>query len=115
LVGFTDGEGNFYIGIGNNGSISFSYTIKLHMDELKTLEYIKSKLNCGSIQISSTENAAYYKLGGLDEIISKVFPLFNKYLDYLAFKQAIEIYKNDISKAEPLRLKINKFIKKFYE
>ena len=63
LVGFTDGEGSFYIGVSKNESISFSYTIKLHKDDLKTLEFIKSKLNCGSIQISTTENAAYYRVG----------------------------------------------------
>jgi len=54
LVEFNPGEGNFYIGIGGNGIISFSYIIKLHVDELKTLKYKKSKFNCVSIQISTT-------------------------------------------------------------
>lgn len=36
LVGFTDGEANFYIRIAKNNTISFTFTIKLHIDDLKT-------------------------------------------------------------------------------
>lgn len=80
LVGFTDGEGNFYIRIAKDETISFSFSIKLHIDDLKVLEFIKFNLNCGSIQILTTENSAYYRVGGVNQIIDILFPILTSFL-----------------------------------
>jgi hypothetical protein len=77
LVGFIDGEGNFYIRIGKDGTISFTFTIKLHIDDLKALEFIKSKLNCGSIQRHSSENAAYFRISGVNQIVNILLPILD--------------------------------------
>lgn len=52
--------------------------------------------------IISTENAAYYRVGGVNQLTDIIFPIFDrfhlngtKYLDYLAFKQAVFIYKDN--------------------
>ncbi len=95
FTGFTDGEGNFYVGIKNN--VRFTFSIKLHIADLKALETIKSRLNCGQIYLS--ENAANYYITSAKDISNILIPLFEKfplngakYLDYLAFKQAINIH-----------------------
>ena len=96
FTGFIDGEGNFYIGIRTDKSIYFNFTIKLHVDDLNALNFIESRLNCGSVQILKKESTAYFRVGGVNQIRDILIPLFEKfplngikYLDYLAFKKAI--------------------------
>lgn len=57
FVGFVDAEGNFNIslkGLKDNtyNSLNLTFQIGLHIDDLSILEYIKNKLNCGSISKS---------------------------------------------------------------
>ena len=55
LVGFSDGESNFHIqkieSKSKRGGFNFGfrYKIKLHLDDLEVLKYIKNKINCGII------------------------------------------------------------------
>jgi hypothetical protein len=79
--------------------ISFSFNIKLHVADLKALETIKSRLNCGSIHIHNTEDAASFKVGGVNQLRSTILPIFDnfplngvKHLNYLAFKEALLLY-----------------------
>lgn len=96
--GFTDAEGTFQIRIHNN-VISFNYSIGLHIDDQEALEFIKERLNCGSIYISG--NKAIFYLTKLADLNNSLIPLLEnfplngtKYLDYLAFKDAITIKLN---------------------
>ena len=93
------GESTFYIIISNN-VISFRFSIKLHIDDFDTLEFIKNRLNCGNIYCSET--SASFELNNINDIKTKLLPLFKnfplngiKYLDYLSFKKAIELKDND--------------------
>ena len=109
-MGFTDAEGNFYIGITHKKVISFNFSIKLHVNDLKVLETIKSKLNCGSVQTLNTEDAAYFRVAGVNQLQSIIFPIFDsfplngvKHLNYLAFKEALSIYlDSSLDKSEKL-------------
>lgn len=54
LVVFTDAEGNFNISLkglqGNKyNNLNLTYQITLHIKDLSVLEYIRNRLNCGSI------------------------------------------------------------------
>lgn len=97
FVGFTDAEGCFRIGINNkNKVISFNFTIGLHIDDRGVLEFIKNRLNCGNVFTS--ENAATFFVTKISDIQNILIPIYEefplngqKYLDYLAFKEAISI------------------------
>jgi hypothetical protein len=104
FVGFTDGEGNFTIGVDNRAKIirfNFRFTIGLHADEHDLLELIKNKLNCGQIYFNNSKTACNYTITDPYAISSIIFPIFDKfplnttkYLDYLCFKEALSIYLN---------------------
>jgi hypothetical protein len=109
FVGFADAEGCFRIAINNkNKVISFNFAILLHMDDREVLEFIKNKLNCGNVYTSeSTVNFVVTKISDIQNILIPIFEEFPlngvKYLDYLAFKEAINI-KLDSLKSDKLDL-----------
>ena len=94
--------------------VYFEFIIKLHIDDVKALEFIKNRLNCGVVYING--KFAILFIRRLDDLIKSLiliphfvpekFPLNGaKYLDYLAFKEAIFIKMNDsISACEKLKL-----------
>ena len=104
FVGLIDGEGNFDITSNNlaKGYFAFRIRVKLHIDDLTLLKYVKERLNCGSIEIS--ENAAclvFSKHSSLKDIILPIFDNFplnsHKYLNYNDFKEAFYIYYSSIN------------------
>lgn len=95
-------KGFFYISIPQNSVISFKFGIHLHLDDIETLKFIKDKLHCGVISVSHTSGSAKFELNSLNDIRTKLIPLFDKfplngvkYLDYLAFKEGIAIKLNE--------------------
>ena len=110
FVGFSDGESNFTIVFqkdknGNITGASFRFIIELHLDDINTLKYIKSKLNIGN-NISEYGNSCKFTVihkKDIEKLIS-IFDRYNlnttKYLDYLDFKKAFYLYheKNIIDK-----------------
>ena len=94
FVGFTDAEGCFRITI-NNKVIRFNFIICLHVDDKEVLEFIKSRLNCGTIS-KSGKTLVSFNISKKEDLLNILIPLFEnfplngvKYLDYLAFKEAI--------------------------
>ena len=112
FTGFTDGEGNFAIIIHNNTVISFRFSIKLHIDDKEALEFIKHRLNCGSVFNRTDLRSASFELNKISDIQTILIPLLDKfplngvkYLDYLAFKKAIAIkFDKSLSKSKKLEL-----------
>lgn len=112
FVGFTDAEGCFRIGINNkNNVISFNFTIGLHTDDREVLEFIKNRLNCGNVFTS--ENAATFCVTKISDIRNILIPIFEefplngqKYLDYLAFKEAISIKLDSLKSYKDLIIRI---------
>lgn len=102
FVGFADGESNFTIVFqkdtnGNITGASFRFIIELHIDDIDTLKYIKSKLNLGN-EIAVYGNSCKFTVihrRDISKLIS-VFDKYNlnttKYLDYLDFKKAFHLY-----------------------
>jgi hypothetical protein len=111
FTGFADGESNFYIAIQKT-VISFRFGIKLHIDDKEALEFIKYRLNCGNIFTHPDLRSASFELNNISDIKTILIPLFDKfplngvkYLDYLAFKKAIDIkFDESISKSKKLEL-----------
>ena len=110
FTGFTDGEGHFFISISPSNVISFAFKIKLHIDDLGVLEFIKNRLNCGTI-IVGKDNSAQFYLTKIRDISTILIPLFEKfplngikYLDYLCFKEGVSLKLNgSIPKDEQFR------------
>lgn len=110
FTGFTDGEGNFYVGINKNNTTRFAFSVHLHIDDIGVLEFIKSRLNCGNVYVS--DKTATFYVGSVQEASNILIPLFDKfplngikYLDYLAFKESVFVYLDDsLSKSRKLEL-----------
>jgi len=97
LVGFTDGEGLFYINIVKNShNAVFVFKITLHSDDALVLEFIKKNLGFGEVYYS--KNRASFIVSNLMDvkvlidIFSKYTLNTSKYLNYLDFKKAFELY-----------------------
>jgi hypothetical protein len=96
LSGFSDGESSFYYRVRSN-VVAFEFKISLHKDDLAVLVFIQESLGKGKVDISggkaSFRVVKHHELLFLLEIFDK-FPLnSNKYLNYLDFKQAFDLYK----------------------
>jgi hypothetical protein len=104
FVGFTDAEGNFFINRilkkdgFNISSFSFMFKITLHKDDEEVLRFIKDKLGVGGVRLYKDEcifNVTDQK--GIALLIS-VFDKYNlntsKFLDYLDFKEAFNLFLN---------------------
>lgn len=103
FVGFSDAESNFSIvpkldSEGNLNRFTFVFTIGLHVDDVEALEYIQSKLNIGNVRVYKDE--CKFIVTKRDDICKLItlFDTYNlntsKYLDYLDFKKAFNLYKD---------------------
>ena len=104
FVGFSDGESNFQINIGYNmdktkvSKVSFWFRIDLHVDDKGVLDFIRNKLEVGSVTVKSDGAVAKFIVTnkeGIYKLIS-IFDNYNlnttKYLDYLDFCEAFYLY-----------------------
>ena len=104
LSGFTDAEGNFNISLRNlnnnkYNSVLLTFQIGLHIDDLKLLQLIKDKLNCGHISISGSK--CNYFVNDQASLINIILPIFkciklhsSKYYQFLIFEKAVNLIKN---------------------
>lgn len=77
-----------------------TFQISLHIDDIKTLEFIKQKLNCGHISISGSK--CNYFVNDHISLIHVILPIFNfvklnssKYFQFLVFEKAVNLIKNN--------------------
>jgi LAGLIDADG endonuclease len=101
FVGFTDGEGNFTIGVNKN-NVSFTFNIEVHIDDIQSLEEIKKNLKVGYIMKLKTKNNVRYTVKKLDHIKNVIIPIFSKYnlctikaLSFEKFRAAFNIKGTD--------------------
>ena len=79
LVGFTDAEGSFQIGVDNRNKyprFNFRFSIGLHIDDKPTLEFIRNRLNCGTITNNKDNTACNFEVTHTAELKSIIFPIF---------------------------------------
>ena len=105
LVGFTDGDGNFYITHQGN-KWGLSYKLSQSRYNLRVLYYIKSQLGVGSVTKDNTKGQFFIRdRKVIEEIILPVFDnyplLTSKFFDYLRFKKALTVLNDlDLTKEE---------------
>lgn len=102
FVGFSDAEGSFWILPVLNSSngikkITFVFSIELHKDDLRVLEYIQGKLKIGNIRLTGDKCVfTVTNMEGTSVLIS-IFDKYNlnstKYLDYVDYKTAFYLYQ----------------------
>ncbi len=80
---------------------NFVFEISLHVDDIEVFNLIKEKLKLkGNIYIKNSK-VAVLKIRNIDEIVNIIIPIFDKYplltkkrMDYLDWKEALNIYLN---------------------
>lgn len=103
VTGFTDAEGNFsinYTKVSGKISVAFKITQKDH--SIDVLFAIKDFFQCGKVYTDNKKNgASKFQVSDKDSIINKIIPHFEKYplitsksLDYISFKECIELLNN---------------------
>lgn len=103
FVGFSDAESNFSIALYRDktdkiSSITFRFLIELHVDDIDALKFIKNQLNIGN-DIAVYGNSCKFTVTHPNDIykLIDIFDKYNlnttKYLDYLDFKKAFNLYQ----------------------
>ena len=106
IVGFTDGEGTFYIGINKHKDMKVGFQvlpefrIVQHKKDIQLLYAIKKFFNCGVVRVNH-EDRYEVRIRDLDCILQKVIPLFEKYKlltkkkhDFIRFRKIVLMMKN---------------------
>lgn len=113
FVGFSDAEASFSIipkmkaDKSVISSFSFMFSIRLHIDDLDVLKFIHKLLGIGNVRISGSKECVFSvtDIKGITKLIM-IFDKFNlnttKYLDYLDFKKAFNLYINRTSLSDEL-------------
>ena len=107
LVGFVDGEGTFSIIPDKNwNSVSFRFSIELHVDDIEILHKIAKTLGVGEVKRDKYHrgNSALFSVNRIGDILGVILPVFQKfplqttkYLDYTCFYEAIQIKLNSVN------------------
>lgn len=94
--GFTDAEGCFFIKPTKGVHFGFCFSIGLHVDDIKVLEFIQKKLQMGKIYTQGSMATLLVQQQKNIKIIIDIFetaPLNSvKQLNFLDFKKAFELY-----------------------
>jgi hypothetical protein len=93
LTGFIDGEGNFQVYLDRN-YLRVIFRIRLHIDDITTLEKIRDFLGVGRVAIEGS--SCVFIISNVKDLLTILFPLLDKYhlyttkwLDYLDFKSVV--------------------------
>ena len=131
IVGFTDGEGCFYIGINKSSQMKLKYQvlpefrITQHRVDLNLLNDIKDFFGCGDVCSNKGKNSTLileYRVRGLSNFSNIIIPFFDsnplltkKKQDYEYFKQVIKLMESGehltqdgLSRLLDIRNKMNK-------
>lgn len=102
-MGFSEGEACFkikprYRGKSNVHSFSFEFEIHLHIDDKNLLFYIRDSLGVGTVYLREKSNSCSFIVGNEKDlrVLLAVFDKYKlngiKYLDYLDFMKAFNLY-----------------------
>jgi hypothetical protein len=117
LSGLADSEGSFVI-LKKQDGYRFQFQIHLHIDDLKMLLFIQSTLLIGKVNISVS--SASFTVSSAKDMV-KILDIFSEYtlnshkfLNFINFKKAFEVYtssrlksQDTLDKVESLRLEMN--------
>jgi len=66
--GFTDAEGSFFISKVRNKIYSFSFEIKLHIDDVNVLNFLQNTLGIGKVYLSKSSSAFKFVVSKQSEV-----------------------------------------------
>lgn len=89
VVGLTDGEGCFYVNIGNYPAYKSGFRVQMHFyikmqeKDFTLLEKIKNTLQCGEVYLQKEKRANHcqcyrYTVSSQEDILNKIIPFFTK-------------------------------------
>ena len=123
IIGFTDGEGCFHIGINKNSSMNLKYqilpefTVVQHQRDIKVLYALKAFFQCGVVR-KNHGNVLSYRVRGQKNLSIKIIPFFEKHrlktskrIDFYNFRKVIRM----IDREEHLTVEGLEQIKKIQE
>lgn len=98
IVGFTDGEGCFYVNVSKSPAYRAGYAVQLHFHikvnekDKAVLEKIRNTLNCGGVYFQKEKRRNHaqcyrYTVSSNKEILEKVIPFFHRNPLHTATKQ----------------------------
>ena len=130
IVGFTDGEGCFNIGINRNTSMTTGYQVlpefivTQHKRDIKLLYALKTYFGCGVVRYNKKKgtNVYCYRVKKHDDLISKIIPFFEKHqlkttkrVCFQKFRKVLLLIKDKkhltsegLAKISKIRININK-------
>jgi hypothetical protein len=83
MVGFTSGEGHFFISITSNNksriksSVSLRFKITQHSRDKQLIESFITYFNCGKVY--NENNTTIFRVTKYSDIIEKIIPFFYRY------------------------------------
>jgi len=103
VSGFTAGDGGFYIGIRKEtNQIYFRFHIAQHSRDVLLMELFVKFFGFGKVNVRSNKSRCDYYVQDFSNIYETIIPHFDnypiynyKYLDFLDFKKAANLYKAD--------------------
>lgn len=98
------GEGSFFVILTEKGkNAAFCFKIGLHLDDIEVLEFIKDTLGFGGVFTHSNKVTFQVNKQSELKILIDIFSRYTlnttKYLNFLAFKKAFELYTTNKSKS----------------
>jgi hypothetical protein len=122
IVGFTDGEGCFHVAISKNSTMKLGnhalrgFSIVQNVRDINLLSTIAEYFGCGIVKPNDKAKTKYqYLVRNQSDLTKIIIPFFDKYslitqkyLDYLDFKQVLEIMNKGEHLTEDGLIKIRK-------
>lgn len=104
LVGLTDGEGCFYIGVRypkgahKTPRVEPHFYIKLRGDDLPLLEEVRAAFGCGAIYYQNEKRLNHsecyrFEVNALRDLKEKIIPFFNKYPLHSKKNKEFQLFK----------------------
>lgn len=103
ITGITDGEGNFSINVNSKSNkITASYKVSQKTHSKWMLILVQKYFGCGNVVLDNKGNEAHkFVVSKTEDLLNIIIPHFDKYnlvtskyLDYLDWKKAILLFKN---------------------
>jgi hypothetical protein len=103
VVGFTDGEGCFHVGIANHPEMTLGvqvlpeFVIVQHVRDVKVLQGIRGFFGCGVVR-SNHGDRMCYRVRKLEHLVQIIIPFFEKHTlktlkrqDFLVFRDVVRM------------------------
>lgn len=107
VVGFTDGEGCFHIGISQNKTYKIGFqvlpefVVVQHQRDIKLLHCLKAYFGCGVVRKNHGDRYCF-RVRKVNDLITIILPFFEKHqlktmkkVDFLRFRSVVRLMKDN--------------------